>query len=64
MLGGYNMPTTKVQTGQRFDEDLLRKITYIAKKESRSLNNQVEYAVKRLVADYEKEHGPIPLDSD
>lgn len=53
------MATNKVQTGLRLDEETLKKITHIAKMESRSLNSQIEYAVKRLIADYEKNHGAI-----
>ena len=58
------MVTNKIQTGQRFAEDILKKITFIAKQENRSLNAQVEYAVKRLIAEYEKEHGSIPEERD
>ena len=55
------MATDRVQTGLRLDEYTLAKITYIAKQESRSLNAQIEYAVKRIIADYETVHGEIPV---
>ena len=37
------MATDRIQTGIRFPEALLRKITYIAKKNHRSLNAQLEH---------------------
>ena len=35
------MATDKIQTGIRFHEEMLKKITYIAKKNHRSLNAQL-----------------------
>ena len=37
------MATNKIQTGIRFDPELLYKITYVAKDNKRSLNAQLEY---------------------
>lgn len=56
------MATNKVQTGLRLDEDTLRKITYIAKKEKRSLNAQLEYAAQRCIDEYEETRGVIPAE--
>ena len=56
------MAIKKVQTGLRLEEETLRKITYIAKKEMRSLNAQLEYATQRCIDEYEKKHGPIPTE--
>lgn len=56
------MATNKVQTGLRLEEETLRKITYIAKKERRSLNAQLEYATERCIDEYEEKHGPIPAE--
>lgn len=53
------MPTDKIQTGVRFTEEMLYKITLIAKNEHRSLNAQLEYITEKCIAEYEKEHGPI-----
>jgi len=39
------MATSKIQTGIRFEEEILLKMTYIAKKNRRSLNNQLELNV-------------------
>lgn len=56
------MPTQKVQTGIRFQGELLDKISYIAKQNHRSFNAQMEYLADECVKQYEKEHGPIPTE--
>lgn len=53
------MATNKIQTGIRFEIDLLDKITYIAKQNKRSFNAQMEYLAEQCVKEYEKENGPI-----
>ena len=58
------MATNKIQTGIRFEPELLYKITQIAKKNKRSLNAQLEYLAQSCVEDYEREHGDIPLDEN
>ena len=55
------MATDRIQTGIRFPETLLRKITYIAKKDHRSLNAQLEHLAQECVDAYEREHGEIML---
>ena len=55
------MATDRIQTGIRFSEELLRKITYIAKKNHHSLNAQLEHLAQMCVDEYEKENGSIPL---
>lgn len=56
------MAISKVQTGLRLEEETLYKITFIAKKEKRSLNSQLEYATQRCIDEYEEKHGPIPAE--
>ena len=56
------MATDKIQTGLRLEEIVLKKITYIAKQETRSLNAQMEHAVKKFIQEYEAAHGAIPLE--
>ena len=56
------MVTTKIQTGIRFEPELLAKITYIAKENMRSLNKQLEFLAETCVKEYEKEHGIIEVD--
>lgn len=55
------MKPRRVQTGLRLDETTLQKITYIARQESRSLNAQIEHAVKKLIAEYETSHGVVQV---
>lgn len=55
------MATEKIQTGIRFTEDMLLKITHIAKKNHRSLNAQLEYLAQTCIDEYEKEKGEILL---
>ena len=55
------MATDKIQTGIRFQEETLRKITYIAKKNHRSLNAQLEHLAQECIDEYEKAHGKIVL---
>ncbi len=56
------MATNKIQTGIRFTPELLYKITFISKKNMRSLNAQLEYLAQTCVEEYEKNHGEIPID--
>ena len=58
------MATNKIQTGIRFEPELLYKITQVAKMNKRSLNAQLEYLAQECVKDYEKENGDIPLDEN
>ncbi|MBQ2895113.1 MAG: Arc family DNA-binding protein [Oscillospiraceae bacterium] len=56
------MATDKIQTGIRFREEMLRKITYIAKKNHRSLNAQLEHLAQECIDNYEQEHGEIIIE--
>ena len=58
------MSTNKIQTGIRFDPELLYKIAYIARDNKRSLNAQLEYLAQNCVKEYEKENGSIPVDEE
>lgn len=55
------MATEKIQTGIRFTEDMLLKITYIAKKNHRSLNAQLEFLTQNCIDEFELEKGEILL---
>lgn len=55
------MATNKIQTGIRFEPELLYKITQIAKRNKRSLNAQLEFLAQECVREYEKTNGEIPL---
>ena len=55
------MATNKIQTGIRFEPELLYKITYVAKDSKRSLNAQLEYLAQMCVKDFEPKNGEIPV---
>ena len=63
-LRGVIMATNKIQTGIRFEPELLYKITYVAKRNKRSLNAQLEYLAQECVQRYEAENGLIPIDEE
>ena len=58
------MATNKIQTGIRFDPELLYKITYVAKENKRSLNAQLEYLAQECVKAYENTNGKIAVSAD
>lgn len=58
------MATNKIQTGIRFEPELLSKIAFVAKKNKRSLNAQLEFLAQNCVDEYEKENGEISVDID
>ena len=57
------MPTNKIQTGLRFEEEMLAKITYIAKENRRSLNAQLEFITQKCIEEYELEKGEIKINN-
>ena len=58
------MATNKIQTGIRFEPELLYKIAQVAKYNKRSLNAQLEFLALECVADFEAENGEIVLDEN
>ena len=58
------MATNKIQTGIRFEPELLYKITQVARDNRRSLNAQLEYLAQECVKEYEAAHGPIAVDEE
>ena len=52
----------RISTQLRIDPNVYEKIKVIADEETRSVNSQMEYFIKKGVAQYELEHGPIVLD--
>ena len=58
------MATNKVQTGIRFEPELLYKIAQIAKKNKRSLNAQLEFLAQECVEKFEADNGEIPIDEN
>ena len=51
----------KIQTGIRFEEEMLFKITYIAKRNHRSFNAQMEHLTQICIEEYEAKHGEVRL---
>ncbi|MBR1972961.1 MAG: hypothetical protein IKA16_05975 [Oscillospiraceae bacterium] len=58
------MATNKIQTGIRFEPELLYKITQIAKRNKRSLNAQLEFLAQECVREYEEANGEISLNEE
>ncbi len=58
------MATNKIQTGIRFEPELLYKISYVAKANKRSLNAQLEYLAQTCVKEFEASEGPIHVDEE
>ena len=45
----------------RVDRLLFKKFRYIAEAEGRSANKEIEQFLKKRVAEFEQEHGEIPI---
>ncbi len=58
------MATNKIQTGIRFEPELLYKISHVAKENKRSLNAQLEYLAQVCVREFEMTNGKIEVDDD
>jgi hypothetical protein len=61
---GVIVATNKIQTGIRFEPELLYKIAYVARDNKRSLNAQLEFLAKICVKEYESANGRIPIDEE
>ncbi len=58
------MPVVKSQFTLRLDLETHAKIKKIAKTESRTMTNMIEFLVKKEISRYEKENGPILLSDE
>ena len=54
---------TKPKYTLRVEQTLLDKMAYIAESNSRSSNKEIEFIMKKYIAEYEKQHGEIPIPS-
>ncbi|MBR5095035.1 MAG: Arc family DNA-binding protein [Oscillospiraceae bacterium] len=45
----------------RIDQELLDKLGYVAEYEGRTKNGELVYMIRKRIAAFEKEHGPIEL---
>ena len=59
-----NMPEYRIQTGIRFKPEILDKITFIAQKNRRSFNGQMEFLAMQCIEEFERENGSISLYDD
>ena len=64
LLRGVIIATNKIQTGIRFEPELLYKITHIAKRNKRSLNAQLEFLAQECVQQFEEKNGPSSIDEE
>lgn len=62
--GGIHMATSKIQTGLRLDETIYSKVKSLSELEGRSINNLIEFIVRRYISEYENENGPLPVSHD
>ncbi len=46
----------------RIDDELLKKLRYIADYDDRSLNGEIQNILKQYIVKFEKEHGKIKLE--
>lgn len=56
------MPTNKLPFTFHLDEDVLLKIKIIAKAETRSASNLLEFLCKKCIREYEDANGEITID--
>ncbi len=55
------MPDKIIKFTFRTDEEILKKLRYVASYDARSANRELEVLVKRHIAEFEKEHGKITI---
>ncbi len=48
----------------RIEKEILEKAKFIAKENGRSLNKEIEFVLKKHIAQYEKDYGVIQVDLD
>ena len=53
------MAVAKVQTGIRLVPSMYGKLKRLAKDDTRTVNNLVEFILRRYLDEYEREHGEI-----
>ena len=62
-IGEYRTLGKKVKNiGLRVDPQGHEKLRYIAAYEGRTINGQALYLMLTCIREFEKEHGPIPMD--
>lgn len=56
------MPTNKAPFTFHIEDEYLKKMRYIAKRETRSLSNLLEHLCKLYIEKYERENGEIDVE--
>ena len=56
---GITLTDDKSRYTLRIEPELLRKLGYIAEYEGRTKNRELEQMIKKRIAEFEREHGPI-----
>ena len=59
MKVGDHMPSAKPVLKTNVDEKTYEKMKIIAENETRTLSKQIEYFIKKGIAQYEKENGNV-----
>lgn len=57
------MRVFKIQVGLRLEPDDAEKISFMARKNKRSFNSQIEFIAQESIKQYEKENGKIKTSS-
>ncbi len=63
-MRGNTMDDKILRYTLRIDRYLFKKFRYVAEYEGRSANREIEQFIKKLVAEFEKEHGKIEFDDE
>lgn len=50
--------------GLRIDDELHFKLKYIANSESRSINREIIYLIRKYISEYEKANGTIEIEDE
>lgn len=48
----------------RIESEIMEKIKFIAKDNGRSTNKEIEFRLKKVIDEYEKQNGPIQLSAE
>ncbi|HMM20060.1 MAG TPA: Arc family DNA-binding protein [Selenomonadales bacterium] len=56
------MPSLTPPFSLRIPETLLNKIRFVANKNKRSANKEIEYLIEQYIEEYERKHGAIKVE--
>jgi hypothetical protein len=63
LAGGLKLATNKRVFTLRLHDEVFEKIELIARSQHRSMTNYIEYILLKHLSEYEKQHGPVKVDS-